>query len=510
MSYDNKSFSQSGRCQPTFSNIRTAVVRPVHTPDCAFDQEIPNPEPTKEIGLIFEWDNGEYLAPNIPCHLSFGGETKIYGTLDGGKLFCQAPPGEYEAELLKNFNEEKKLREGRQKLKEALNNIIEHEKKEAAKLKEIQDGRSSFSNQTHLLLAGGRGFLYGAWGFIKSIKEASDLVNPFTTLSNALTSGWSAKRSDGKSWVQSYLDNFSEEQHRELAEALGFDYRTVTREKLAEAYEIACFIYDDPPSRQILGQFAKTYIDVQNPEEVMEFSGAIVFEIVLCALLIVFTGGVGLAARSALSVPLVGLLKLLGESLQELAGFIVNVTIKSAQRVKGMTGTGAITVTIRRPKPVRLNPIGIDTSALAKKIEDIRFLLKSDLKRSGNMATADIRIDGRQSTMAAHSGISNPSEAQFKLGIVGNVDSTFETFSVANKSGHMVERSGDSEVKILSNLAQQLGSNNKASGTVIIFTERPPCASCLNVAEQFKNRYPNIQIDILDNGGNMIRPAARP
>ena len=137
-----------------------------------------------------------------------------------------------------------------------------------------------------------------------------------------------------------------------MAEALGFDYRKVTRENLAEVYDIACFIYKDAPSRQMLEEFVRTYISVQNPEELAEFSGAVAFEIVLSALLIVFTGGVGLVARAALSVRLLGLLKSLGEALRDLATFIVKATIKSAPRVKGMTGTGAVTVTIRRPKEI--------------------------------------------------------------------------------------------------------------------------------------------------------------
>ena len=356
-SWDQKSFRPSGKCQPTFSNDRTTVARPVHIPDYIFDQQTPHPELTKEIGLIFEWDNGEHLAPNISCHLSVGGETQVYGSLDGGKLFCRAPPGKYEAQLLENFDAQEKLREGRQKLKEALDKIIESEKEEAAKLQKIQEGRSDISNHAHLLLAVGRGYFHSAWGLVKSVKEVSDLVNPFTQLSNALTSAWTAKRADGKSWIQSYLDTYSEEQHRELAEALGFDYRKVTREQLAEAYNIACFIYDDAPSRQILEEFVKVYIEVQNPEEVAEFSGGVAFEIVLSALLIVFTGGVGLAARAALSARLVGLLKPLGEALRDLATFIVKATIKSAPRVKGMTGTGAVTVTMRRPKEILTNQI---------------------------------------------------------------------------------------------------------------------------------------------------------
>lgn len=36
-------------------------------------------------------------------------------------------------------------------------------------------------------------------------------------------------------------------------------------------------------------------------------------------------------------------------------------------------------------------------------------------------------------------------------------------------------------------------SNTAARGAVNILTEKAACASCLNVAEQFKAKYPNTQ-----------------
>ncbi|WP_416221720.1 deaminase domain-containing protein [Pseudomonas sp. B33.4] len=39
-----------------------------------------------------------------------------------------------------------------------------------------------------------------------------------------------------------------------------------------------------------------------------------------------------------------------------------------------------------------------------------------------------------------------------------------------------------------------------------MFTERPACSSCLGVVGQFKSRYSNIRVDVLDNKGVVIRP----
>ncbi|WP_422394137.1 deaminase domain-containing protein [Pseudomonas poae] len=46
-----------------------------------------------------------------------------------------------------------------------------------------------------------------------------------------------------------------------------------------------------------------------------------------------------------------------------------------------------------------------------------------------------------------------------------------------------------------------MGRNTSARGIVNILTEKAACASCLNVAEQFKAKHPNITVNILDNQG---------
>jgi len=62
----------------------------------------------------------------------------------------------------------------------------------------------------------------------------------------------------------------------------------------------------------------------------------------------------------------------------------------------------------------------------------------------------------------------------------------------------------DFEYKILSNLADQLGSNRQAKGQVTIFTERPACLSCLGAVDQFIKCYPNIKVNVFDNNGKAI------
>jgi len=61
-----------------------------------------------------------------------------------------------------------------------------------------------------------------------------------------------------------------------------------------------------------------------------------------------------------------------------------------------------------------------------------------------------------------------------------------------------MNRAFDSEVKILENIAKDLPKG--ASGIISLFTERPPCASCKGVIEQFLGMFPNIMV-IVTNGG---------
>ena len=304
------------------------------------------------VGLRFVWDNGECLGANLPYSLSPASGNAVRGSLDSrGGLIQTIPSGEYQAQLLADADVDTDISNARAELQAVLDEILAAERAEAARLQAIQDQRSALSNYGHRRLAAGKGFFLGAWGLLRTAKEFSDLVNPFTTFSNALRSAWQARASEGETWLAAYNRQFSAEQHREVVEALGFDPSSITREQLAEAYELACFIYEDGPSKAMLGRFAVDYAKAQNVEEVAEFSGGALFEIVLAALLIVFTGGVGLAARGAASVSYLDKLARLGNAFRRLGAALKRARIRRGGRATG-SGTGARTVEVERPRDV--------------------------------------------------------------------------------------------------------------------------------------------------------------
>ncbi len=143
----------------------------------------------------------------------------------------------------------------------------------------------------------------------------------------------------------------------------------------------------------------------------------------------------------------------------------------------------------------------IDTAPMAQRVMGVRAGLPSGLRRSGNVAVAEIDILGIPNQMAAHSQVSDAGK-----GLIGSGNGNFVAQFVPNKAGDLVYRGLDTEYKILDNIADQLGRNTSVSGTVNILTEKAACASCLNVTEQFKAKYLNITVNILDNQGVMLRP----
>lgn len=149
-------------------------------------------------------------------------------------------------------------------------------------------------------------------------------------------------------------------------------------------------------------------------------------------------------------------------------------------------------------------------ATLTTQVADLRATLTGSAKTSGNMGVAQIDIPGIQPTMAASSRIGLPSAEQRALGFVGEVPETFPSSVVptASTPPQLLNRAVDSEAKILNNIAAQLGDNTSATGTINLLTERAPCASCSNVIDLFKAKYPNITINVMDNGG-VIRPTKK-
>ncbi|EPM49344.1 hypothetical protein A247_08263 [Pseudomonas syringae pv. actinidiae ICMP 19099] len=183
------------------------------------------------IGIRFLWSNGERLV-GCSWGMTQADGKVIQGELDSKSFLGKVIAGrEHKVQLHPWFEPKKQLSASRIELKSVLNEILNVERLEADRLKAIQEQRSDAANAFYSGAALGKGVLYGAWGLGKSVAEFSDLINPFDALSNAAVSAWNADVSPGGSWLDSFIEQYSAAQHRELAEVLGFDPATISREK---------------------------------------------------------------------------------------------------------------------------------------------------------------------------------------------------------------------------------------------------------------------------------------
>jgi len=105
--------------------------------------------------------------------------------------------------------------------------------------------------------------------------------------------------------------------------------------------------------------------------------------------------------------------------------------------------------------------------------------------------------------MAAHSQIDILAPRQAKWG------AEFNTFPVANVQGKLIDGWGDTEAFIPGNIYQSLGDNRSATGSITLSTEKSVCESCSGVIAQFKDRYPGINVNVMDNDGGVMRPRAK-
>ncbi len=147
-----------------------------------------------------------------------------------------------------------------------------------------------------------------------------------------------------------------------------------------------------------------------------------------------------------------------------------------------------------------------ESIALIQQAANARALLPLDIQGRGNMGVANIEIPGVQPKMTAFSRIDDPTPSQRAAGFVGEVPETFASSTVPTDSTRpfLLNRSIDSEAKILNNIAVQLGENTSAKGVVNLFTERAPCLSCSQVIKKFQTNYPGIKINVYDNSGKIV------
>jgi The BURPS668_1122 family of deaminases len=109
----------------------------------------------------------------------------------------------------------------------------------------------------------------------------------------------------------------------------------------------------------------------------------------------------------------------------------------------------------------------------------------------------------RVTVSRAHSQVGNDSASQ-RDGFVSLPPEGQRILTPLPNPRSTLDRAQDTEYKILENFAQQNRGNTNVSGRIDLFTERPPCDSCNDVINrQFANMFPNMQVRIYHNNGQI-------
>jgi hypothetical protein len=189
--------------------------------------------------------------------------------------------------------------------------LFAEKRQETAEVETRLAQRSALGQAGEIAGVAGEGLWNGAVGLIeffwdtaKTVAEIQQYLSPLKKLNNLLESSYQSYKSGSlteEKWLQSISDNMAQKELEDLSLVLDFDPRKFDPALVAEAYEITSFIADDEATLKMQTDFARDYAVAQSTLDWAEFAGGGVFEIVLAALMVAFTGGAGIVLRLAAS-----------------------------------------------------------------------------------------------------------------------------------------------------------------------------------------------------------------
>lgn len=300
------------------------------------DPNKPDLEENHWLELEYRYQSG---APIYGTYEAIDSEGMLWtGRLNDEGQVCLAglPEGNVQVSLLPEENTDKELEETREAIQAVLDQIIADQRAEAEEyereLEQMGGARRTF---THIH-SFGKGLWNGAVGVIEfvgdtayKVVQIADYLGPINQLGNVLKAGYQSYQSGELTWDEWYdsvNENLQNEHKKDIARLLGVEPDDLSEERLrqlmqmvAEAYDIAAFIADDQETQDMLKQFAEDMADAQHSVEWAEFAGAGVFELVLGALLAIFTGGAGNVAQATSKLRHAARLRNLGHLFRKLA-----------------------------------------------------------------------------------------------------------------------------------------------------------------------------------------------
>ncbi len=212
----------------------------------------------------------------------------------------------------------------RVQIENALRQIVEGERREAAMHQRQMDKESTVMKGLIYTGAFMTGIGSSAWGLAVQVKELSDVINPFVKMQHhakALRDAW-----ESDNFADTYAETYLSGEKRELVEAIGFDPSQITQKQIDEAIAMTDLVLNDETLRDILYRFVKDYAEAQHSIEVTEVAGSGAFELILTIIVAAVTGGAGVVAAVGSKMHLVRKFNKVGDLLADFA--------KATKRIK--------------------------------------------------------------------------------------------------------------------------------------------------------------------------------
>lgn len=286
-----------------------------------------------ELQICYPNGTPYFADENFDVFMSIDGDERAAQTnFESSVNQCLLEPGsQVEFDIEPSIDDH--IAETRQKIKEALDVILDKEREEKKILDSTLDQEGWLSRKLILTGAFMAGVGDGVVGIFEFVGDTAELVYDAAwyknqvLIANNLEAAWETYFRNGD--VDDFFNSVGEKNVEDFAEAFGVTPQQL-KQQIADAYHIFNFIMDDPETRDILLQFALDYAQAQAKVEIARMSGSAAFEIILAAILAVTTGGAGNAAQAGAKVKHFQYFKKLAEHLRKLVGQLK----KKAAKVK--------------------------------------------------------------------------------------------------------------------------------------------------------------------------------
>ncbi|MFU8646633.1 deaminase domain-containing protein, partial [Lysinibacillus sp. RSDA_15] len=152
----------------------------------------------------------------------------------------------------------------------------------------------------------------------------------------------------------------------------------------------------------------------------------------------------------------------------------------------------------------------VSEAHIIDRVKELRGNLPSNYKKSGNFAFAEVDVNSlNKKEFYSSSKIDefkgNLEEKVPEISLKPN-EPIFEASLAPGKDGKPYMRDSDTEYKILNEIALKLGDDVNATGKIKLFTELDTCDSCSKVIAEFANKYKNIELEVIHNNGERLKP----